>query len=811
MALIRADVAPSVEPTAAPPSDYQNIQATPADFGAQVGQATERLGGAVTQAGDTGVQVAIQRQDRHNQISQDEAFNQLQDGALALTSGPDGLFNQRGKDALDGVPKTQQALEDLRNQIRGGLQNDAQRLEFDQTSRRFLGFQKEGIGRFYDQQHQEWALATNQASEDIQGQSVAANYNNDQSFGNSLSEARTSAVRSLQIVHGQQTTGDMADQALGRADSKLITARAMAWGTADPSAAMSWLETGMMPNPTPGGAPVPVRSRLDPQTMLMLQSHFRAKDDLAVGTSVAQAAMGSPAAGPVPEMIVKQASATGVPPVRALTWAKIESNVGAAADAPGNSHTGVYQMGPDEFAANGGQPGERGDTAAQVRVGVASIPKSMAVATSALGRPAQDWEGYMVHQQGAAGGPALLTAAPTTNVVDALAPAYGGSRTQAVLAVTSNGGSPTMTSGQFLGMWRAKYQDAQASVGGVAPPTTAQPAPSPASEADVVQRIINDPALADRPAAIEHALNTVQRQFALQRQTRQDTATQAGNEYITKFLKDPFQVSDEDIANDNRLTGEQKWSLSQMRQQASTHGDKQATEYGPGIYKYLQMVTPQPSGSGINELGQPIDGAMQPAALSDPTTLWSKVPSGVLTIAGVQKLTEIMQGGKTLDGQNDNRMMASFLDGAKQRISRNNALGGNLRDPQGETLFTDFLTQALPAFQAGRNRGVSAADLLNSKSADYIGKSMDHYIRPMSVWIKDLHDANGEDAGAAAGADTSGIDLKTQAGVMAAYASKKLGYNDAEKALEALGIPHATGPAEPAPVKSVAPQVPVSQ
>lgn len=53
---------PTVAPSTNAGNDYLNIQASPADFGAQVGQATEKLGSTLGQAGDQLSDAALRRQ-----------------------------------------------------------------------------------------------------------------------------------------------------------------------------------------------------------------------------------------------------------------------------------------------------------------------------------------------------------------------------------------------------------------------------------------------------------------------------------------------------------------------------------------------------------------------------------------------------------------------------------------------------------------------------------------------------------------------------------------------------------------------------
>lgn len=68
---------------------------------------------------------------------------------------------------------------------------------------------------------------------------------------------------------------------------------------------------------------------------------------------------------------------------------------------------------------------------------------------SALGRAPTSSELYLAHQQGRGGAVALLSAAPGTSAVDALAPLYGGNRNRALQAVIQNAGQAEMSAAAF--------------------------------------------------------------------------------------------------------------------------------------------------------------------------------------------------------------------------------------------------------------------------------------------------------------------------------------------------------------------------
>lgn len=79
-----------------------------------------------------------------------------------------------------------------------------------------------------------------------------------------------------------------------------------------------------------------------------------------------------------------------------------------------------------------------------------------AVLTKSLGREPTDAELYLAHQQGAGGASALLRD-PSRPAVEALADAYGGNRAKAAKAITQNGGSLSMTAGEFAAKQYAHF------------------------------------------------------------------------------------------------------------------------------------------------------------------------------------------------------------------------------------------------------------------------------------------------------------------------------------------------------------------
>jgi len=137
---------------------------------------------------------------------------------------------------------------------------------------------------------------------------------------------------------------------------------------------------------------------------------------------------------------------------------QVESNNNP--NAKNGSSTGLYQFHPDTFARLGGTDINNAD---QQKAAALKLAQESAQQLQGAGVPVDDANLYIMHQQGSGGGLALLKAPPETNAIAALTPVYG-NPTRARQAIVNNGGTPDMTAGQFVQMWRQKWgQGAQQS------------------------------------------------------------------------------------------------------------------------------------------------------------------------------------------------------------------------------------------------------------------------------------------------------------------------------------------------------------
>lgn len=283
---------PDVTPYVQQPSNRITTEASPGDFGAQVGQAFQGLGQNLDKAGDRLADTAAQMQTVHNNVAVDAAFNQHQDNVDRILHGDPanpqdtGFYGLRGQDALNARPGVLQALEDSRTSIRAGLQNQMQALKFDEDSRRLNMYSTAGIGSHYEQEFNRYATETQSASIDIKARAVANGYNDDNLFQHNLADALRAADAKSALAGGNDDV--FADNRM-QASQTLYTARAVAMGTANPAAGLAFVRQNA--------------SQFDALTLHKLSDEFKGKADAAsdngyVSSLLSRTAPGAPPAAP---------------------------------------------------------------------------------------------------------------------------------------------------------------------------------------------------------------------------------------------------------------------------------------------------------------------------------------------------------------------------------------------------------------------------------------------------------------------------------------------------------------------------------
>lgn len=448
MAQVSFDPVPSVLPTALP-DNYDHVQATPSDFGAQVGEAVGRLGSSLGQASDTAAQIALVTQQSINATNTNNNLVNFQKALDTQSYGDPndpsskGYFALNGAAAVNGLADASAAAEKARTDLMANMSPAAARM-FDVQSRRMLDQTISSYSRYSLGQQKAWQDQSAQDALSAQLNTAILNRNDPSSFNQALANTKSTVA-----TWGKQNgwSDEQIQNQITDAQSKLNLGVLKAKAIDNPIEAWNFYKQN--------------------------QQHFTGTDQMEAETLLKPSVMASQAtsdantimsgtAGNVSQAVSTEATHQGVDPGLALTTAKIESGMGVRLKNPNSQASGVFGMMPGTWQQQGG--GNPNDVGEQVRVGVKNLADSTKIADDTVGGNAQPWQVYIVHQQGAAGGPALLKADPNSSAVDALTPAYKGNKGAAEAAIVSNGGSANMSAGQFLSMWQQRYAAAAGTV-----------------------------------------------------------------------------------------------------------------------------------------------------------------------------------------------------------------------------------------------------------------------------------------------------------------------------------------------------------
>lgn len=448
----------------------------------------------------------------------------------------------------------------------------------------------------------------------------------------------------------------------------------------------------------------------------------------------------TPGASPahVQALVADTAKQSDIDPNHALTVLRIESSNGQDVGARGT-------LGQDKESA--GKPLED-----QAKALCNNLKVATSQASSALGRDAQPWEGYVVYQQGAGGGPALLKAAqenPNQTAMSVLAPLYKNPK-DAIAAVNNNGGNSTMTASDFVQHIQQVYTDnakrANCNFGDAQSPGAAimaphqQSVPAVQQGASPMQALLNfqnkEPAVLDQINAIpnEEVRRGVMKAWDEKRTRYQMAAADYKNVLVnqaSQFAQDPKFTSMSQLPSEmqSALLQDSPHTLNYMESMAKANLErssgvvsKDAREYGAGFYSLFKAIHDP-------------DGGVSAADLQGHVG-----EKGDLTIAGYDRLVKEMSGKGTPDAEADGMMKKQFFANAKQQISSADE-GLGIKDPKGEEQYLKFMARALNDYDEGRTQGKSPSALLNPDSNDYIGKSIPSFKRSLAQQMADIsHD-----------------------------------------------------------------------
>lgn len=222
---------------------YDNASATPDAFGAQIGAATQRLGAAVEQGADVASKAVLAFQGLQNETLAKNADIQLAAKLTALQFDPkSGYQGKLGKDAVDGYQGFQDGVQQAYQDARAALPNpDAQRM-FDGAAVRRVQYSLTSGAQHASQQNKIWQVGTSEARAQLEMNTAANYYNDDNRFNQALATVKDEAVSmgELQGWSGEQVAAKQADYV-----SKAWTQRIMRYAYQDPVAAQGMYESNI--------------------------------------------------------------------------------------------------------------------------------------------------------------------------------------------------------------------------------------------------------------------------------------------------------------------------------------------------------------------------------------------------------------------------------------------------------------------------------------------------------------------------------------------------------------------------------------
>lgn len=124
-----------------------------------------------------------------------------------------------------------------------------------------------------------------------------------------------------------------------------------------------------------------------------------------------------------------------------------------------------------------------------------------------------------------------------------------------------------------------------------------------------------------------------------------------------------------------------------------------------------------------------------PRKIRDENELNDKLGRG-LTLENINALRGEISGKKTQEGNIESELKKGLTEIAKGKLTKSNAMTG-LRDPIGDENYQRWLGGFLQDYNKKRKEGKTAEQMLNPDSPDYLGKSINQYMRSQKQILQD--------------------------------------------------------------------------
>lgn len=186
---VPTDYAPSVAPQVGGPValPFQRIDASPAAFGAGIGEANIHSGAASAASADRSFATQMALQGLQDETRAKDAATGFSRDLSDLQFNPKtGFQTKLGRDAIDSYPDIQTKVDALHKQYRDGLPNpEAQRM-FDASALREAQRSVESMSSHVAQQNRVWMQQSSDARIANMNDIASLNYNDDYRFGQAV-------------------------------------------------------------------------------------------------------------------------------------------------------------------------------------------------------------------------------------------------------------------------------------------------------------------------------------------------------------------------------------------------------------------------------------------------------------------------------------------------------------------------------------------------------------------------------------------------------------------------------------------------
>ena len=708
---------PTVEPSSGGSgATYADVPAANANaFGAQIGQAEEKLGATSEDLGKMYLQ-------RANEASaNDKIVNQW---APSVTQLSQNYYSKQGKDAVAGFQPYMEGLQNARTDL---LKNatPAEATILNQYMSRHIAQEYDGAMRHQVQQMDVYENQTSDAFVNLQAtNAVSAGSNPDMIDG--AIKAGMGRIQMHGLDRGQSPDVIQQQQNTFEGNTaKAVVSSAITRG--DLSFANSFYNSHK--DNIAGVDQVEIDKALHSENMRTFGNS--AADAIISGSVIPHPATGGADTTSVKSTVAGAAQSAGVDPNASLMIAGIESSFGQNVGARGD----IGQTGKP--AANLGEQAQNLVTAQK---------QAQDAADKAVGGTAAPWQMYTVYQQGLGGGVALLKPEnASAKAVDVLSPFYPNPK-DALAAIQKNGGNSTMTTAQFTDMLKQKCETIYGQVqcdttklngqpvdlskaitdphqtGGV----TLQPTASPvqalqafdAQYPQMLQRAQEIPNLDQRSAVLE-ALE--KKHGIYQAGANAYTATLVNK--AAQLAVDPKFVSMDQVPNELSvaLAADHPQTLTYMENRAKANLEKQSGANSEEIKKY---------GQGFNDVLHNVWNG----SVTNIAQLHSAQADGKISLAGVDRLTkELDDGGDPLKHASELKMQAAAFNAVQLSLTH-----GMKDNPAAAEQWANALPSLYAAIDERKSRvpPVPFGQYYDPKNKEFIGNSVQAFTMNKSAALQ---------------------------------------------------------------------------